>query len=181
MKRYELSNLLKKSKYLRFRLKKCVSLTLYFVLYFTLTMEQELFGSIKTCLFLPHLACKCSNSGPVLLPFLNKYTVFKIIAFAQFFNLNFHSIEVVTRNMIKKLLKVQVDQFLINMGELMYAIYTFQGVTSHFIRAKTQEVRDRNIVKEVLKSKQIEIASQIRRQGQLLRAIRFEVFPYFIA
>ena len=32
---------------------------------------------------------------------------------------------------------------------------------------------------QALKSKQIEMESQIRRQGQLLSALFFEAFPYF--
>ena len=36
-----------------------------------------------------------------------------------------------------------------------------------------------NKAKETLKSKQIEMVSQNRRQGQLLNALLFEAFPYF--
>ena len=42
-----------------------------------------------------------------------------------------------------------------------------------------QEVKDPNIVKEALKSKQIKMGSQIHRQGQLLSAVLFEAFPFF--
>ena len=49
------------------------------------------------------------------------------------------------------------------------------------IRTETQAVKDLNIAKETLKSKQIERGSQIRRQGQLLCAIFFEAFLIFNA
>ena len=60
-------------------------------------------------------------------------------------------------------------------GEFWYAFCTFREVTLiSSISTKTQKVKDPNVSKEGLKSKQIEIRIQIRRQGQLLVAIRFD-------
>ena len=43
------------------------------------------------------------------------------------------------------------------------------------IKIKKYEVQDADIAKEVFKSKQIEMESQIRWQGQLLSALLFDV------
>ena len=46
-------------------------------------------------------------------------------------------------------------------------------------RTKALEVRDKKIVEEELKYRQIEIGSQTQWIGQLLGAIRFKAFLYF--
>ena len=56
----------------------------------------------------------------------------------------------------------------------------FTGGTSHqytSIRTEIWESQDPNIVQEVIRTKQIEIGSQIQRQGQQLCAI-IHVLPF---
>ena len=64
-----------------------------------------------------------------------------------------------------------------NLGKLYVHLKEQPLINS--MRTETQEVRDSNIAKEALKSKQIKMGSQIRRQGQLLSALLSEAFPYF--
>ena len=55
----------------------------------------------------------------------------------------------------------------------------FNELALSSIRTHTWEFQDTKILKEAFKSKQIEMGSQIRRQGHPLSAVLFETFPYF--
>ena len=64
-----------------------------------------------------------------------------------------------------------------NLG-MLYVHFKEEPLISS-IRTETYLVEDSNIAKEALKSKQIEMGSQIRQQGPLLSALLFKAFPYF--
>ena len=66
-----------------------------------------------------------------------------------------------------------------NYEEFPYAICTSQGLSSGASESNRRKSKILKIGKEALKSKQMEMGSQIRRKGQLLSVIIFEVFPYF--